>query len=354
MKHLVKRLAASVACATLAACGGGTPKSASPSKSDAAATQPVAPADPPKIAADKIEASLSAASQYIQAQDYAKAAAILVTLVDRAPDEPRGHELYGQTLISMALQADARHDIPAAKECRRKAYEQYRIAVRLQPDSAGLIHSTGQMAMEAGDRAAALDYFQAAGRIDPKNPQHPLFEAQVLIQDKRFDEARAAVNKSLTIDPDIAIAHASLAMIDLEEGKFDTALADIAQARQLEPADVGFRAQEARIHRRAGHPEKALELLTALGPDDRAQEIVAFELAACHEALNDPMSAAKAWEWAAKRDPLGPRAWYAAAKVAEELLKAGDREQARLWLQQAQTMAPPDAPEIAALASKLE
>jgi protein O-GlcNAc transferase len=304
------------------------------------------------LSAEQIEQSLAAAQEYLATQDIAKAKAILLTLVERAPNEVRAKELLGQTFILAAQQADQRRDAPAARTLRTQAYEQYKAAVALQPNSAGLHHSAGLMALTAGEPDAALGHFQAAGKLDPSSAQHPLFEAQLLIQKQRLDEAQAALERVLAIDPDEATAHASLAMIALERQQFDAALKHIAEARRIHPADIGMRGQQAKIHRRMNEPKKALELLIGVGPADRAREDVAFEIAASYDLLGEHIKAARAWEHVYKTNPVAPKAWLAMVHAGESLLKAGEREQAYMLLQQAK-LAAPNEPEIKALEERI-
>jgi tetratricopeptide (TPR) repeat protein len=319
------------------------------------AKPPAAESASPKVQSlpsENIEKSLAAAQSYLDSQDIEKAQAILLTLIDRAPNEVRAREMLGQSYVFAAVNADKRGEFKTATDLRAKAYEQYKLVADLSPDAAGLQHSAGLMALQAGQPAAALNLFQAAEKLDPRNPQYPLYAAQLFIQAKRFDEAKAALNRVLNIDPDEALAHASWAMIALEQNQFDEALARIAEARRIKPEDLGLRVQQAKIFRRTGDAQHGLELLIGLSAADRAQEMVAFEIAASFDQLNKPMDAAKAWQHVFQTDQIAPNAWLAAVRTGEFLLKAGEREQAAFWLQQAQ-FAAPNAPEVIALDSAL-
>jgi len=340
---------------TLALAAGALSSCRKPAHpSNAAASR--AAADPPGVQPDitneKIEQSLTAAQEYIQSEDPIKAQAILITLIQRAPREVRARELYGQTFTLLALQTQRRGNAQAEQQFRDRAYEQYQAAVELDPNSAGLQQSAGMMALAAGNTGAALGHFQTAGKLDPKSPQHPLYEAQVLIQAKRYDEARACLERVLALDPDEAIAHASLAIISLDQGQYDEALKHIAEARRIQPDDLGLRAQQAKIYRRKGDPQKALQLLIGLSTGDRATDLIAFEIAASYDQLGQPMNAARAWQHCFEVSQTNPKAWLAAVHIGEYLLKAGERDQASVWLQQAK-FAAPNAPEVKALESAI-
>jgi tetratricopeptide (TPR) repeat protein len=301
------------------------------------------------LPSENIEKSLAAAQSYLDSQEIEKAQSILLTLIDRAPGEVRAREMLGQSYVFAALNAHNRGEVSIAADLRRKAYEQYKIATELSPHVAGLHHSAGLMAMQAGHPRSALTHFQAAERLDRHNPQYPLYAAQLLIQTQRFDEADAALHRVLALDPDEPLAHASLAMIALEQSDFEQAVMRISEARRIKPDDLALRVQEAKIRRRMGDPQRGLELMIGLSAADRAQDMVAFEIAASFDQLNKPMEAAKAWQHVFQSNQLAPRAWLAAVRSGEFLIKAGERERAAWWLQQAQ-MAAPDAPEVKALA----
>jgi tetratricopeptide (TPR) repeat protein len=332
-----------IAVAMVVACDRAT---------DAQRAKPHAAAVGAEVPAEKIEKSLAAAQEYLNSQDVPKAQAILLTLIKRAPKEVRAYELYGQSHILGALQAEARGEMAVGKSLRKRAYEQYKRAVELDPHSAGLHQSTGQVALEAGDADGALRHFRTAAELDPRNPQHPLFAAQILIQQHQLVEARELLEQVLQLDPDEAYAHASLAMVALEQRRFDEAQQRITMARQIQPDDLGLRAQQAKVFRRSGEPRRALELLIGLAAAERATEQVTAELAAAYEQLEEFHTASASWQVCFRANPRSPRAWFAAVQAGEALLKAGDRQEALVWLKLAQSIQP-DADEVRTLASQL-
>jgi tetratricopeptide (TPR) repeat protein len=346
-KRAILMMIASASMIAIIGCEKSSPPAPDQPASEQSSAPPVAPATPSAQppAPEKIEQSLSAAQEYITSADFAKAEAILIKLIERAPQELRGRELYGQVLGLQADAAQKRGDSLAATKLRTRAYEQYQAAVTIDPKSAGLQHSAGLMAMAAGLPEEALAHFEAAAKLDPTNSQFALFAAQLLIQQQRYDEARAFLETVLKADPNEAMAHASLAIIDMEQGQFENALVHVRQARQIDPNDVNIRVQEAKILRRNGQVKTALELMVGLSAAERSKEPVAFEIAACYEQLGDLMNAARAWQHAVQTNPLDPRAWLFRVRAAQFLLKAGEREQAWMWLQEAK-LAAPNAPEV--------
>ncbi len=305
----------------------------------------------PTVTQEAIEAALSAAQQYLVQQELTKAELILRKLIERAPQEYRAYELYGQVLLAMGMQVGAQRDPQAATDAIVQAYQQYRRATELVPSdieptvAAGLHQSAGEIASIAGRLDDALNHFQRAGRLDPVNPKHPLYEGQILLQQRRLAEARRALQRVLAVDPNEAYAHASLATIALEEDDQVQAIEHIEEARRIAPNDLTIRVQEARVRRLCDQPRRALELLVLLTEQERAEEAVASQIASCYRLLGQPAKAAQAWQ---HRYQLRPDAWRAAARAAQAYLDAKQPDEARWWYERAR-LAAPTSPEVRSL-----
>jgi len=337
-----------LAAALVTGCGNETEPTGSASTPTArpdvpATNEPTKPQTPVAASsapgADEIDAALDAAHQYLDGDDLPRAEAVLAVLLDKAPREARAHELLGQVLARRGVKARAAGDPAAAGEAYAEAYEHYAIAVELDADSAGLQQSAGIVAHAAGLPEEALAHYRAAASLDPRRAQYPLYAAQVLIETKRYDEATTALDTVIVLDPDEPIAHASLAIVALEQGRYDEALSHIAEARRIVPGDLRFRAQEARIHRRRGAPEMAVELLEATDEPSRATEVVAVELAESYGDLDRHADAAMIWEQIFRRQRGEPRAYRTAVRAGQAHLRAGSTEAARRWLSRAKILA---------------
>jgi tetratricopeptide (TPR) repeat protein len=304
-----------------------------------------------------IEAALAAAEQYLDGNDLASAETILVKLLEAGPANYRAHELYGRVLYLRGVHAQRAGRDEAGAELFAAAYDHYRASVEAAEAveaavAAGLNQSAGEIASAAGLSERAVAHFQAAGRLDPASPKHPLYEAQMLIQLERTAEARRALERVLELDPDEAYAYASLAAVAMAEGNRVSALRHIREARDIAPGNLGIRIQEARLRRQCDEPRQALELLMALDERLRAREAVTAEIAACHLALGNPVEAARAWEYRYRRHPRQPTAWRAAVRAGEAHLAAGRRQDAQWWCREARLVAG-DRPEIEALEQAL-
>lgn len=305
----------------------------------------------PTVTLGAIEAALAAAQQYLVQQELTNAELILRKLIERAPQEYRAYELYGQVLLAKGMQVGAQGDPQAATDAILQAYQQYRRATELVlPDTApttaaGLHQSAGEIASIAGRLDDALDHFRRAGRLDPVSSKHALYEGQILLQQRRLVEARRALQRVLAIDPDEAYAHASLATIALEQDDQVQAIEHIERARRIAPNDLTLRVQEARVRRLCDQPRRALELLVLLTEQERAEETVAYQIASCYRLLGQPIKAAQAWR---HRYQLRPDAWRAAARAAQAYLDAKQPDEAKWWYERAR-LAAPNSPEVKSL-----
>ncbi len=308
------------------------------------------------VGAAAVESSLMAAEQYLTVGNTASAESILETLLDRVPRESRAHELYGQVLYLKGVAAAGAGDDAVAARLVSEAYDHYRTAVETAQDSgdldpltlAGLHQSAGEIASAAGRPRQALEHFRAAGRVDPTAPKAPLYEAQILIQLDRPQEADRALRRVLQLDPDEAYAHASLAAMALQRADRESAVRHITEARRIDPGSLTLRLEQARIFRRCDEPRRALELLLALDERTRTEEAVVAEVAECYLRLNQPGKAAAAWELRYRLHPRHPTAWRAAVRAAAARLEAGDLYRAQ-WLYDRARLHAPDEPEVRAL-----
>ncbi|HRP61717.1 MAG TPA: tetratricopeptide repeat protein [Phycisphaerales bacterium] len=333
MKHLIILF---LIWATVAGtgCGGGE----TPDSQGSTAAPPTHEA---------VDAALATAEDLFHSADNVRAEAVLVRLIERAPRDPRARELYAMVLLSRAAEAREAGDVAGERVLLTQAHGQYAVLVEMRPQSAGLRQSAGEVAQMAGLPEQALAHYQEARRLSPGETKPVFFAAQAMIELGRLDDAKAALHEALEIDSDEPMVHASLGNLLAEQGDFERALSHIAEARTIDPGQVTYRVIEASIHRRSGHPAKAIELLMPLSDAHRAREVVASELAASFLASDQPDRAAEAWSLMFEAQRVGARAAYAAAQAGLAVLEAGERERAWLWLQQARrASAGIDVPEL--------
>lgn len=307
-------------------------------------------ASQPPPSAEAIEASLSAAEEYFHTRDLAKAEAILLRLLDRAPKQPHALELYGQLLMAKAADAREAGNAEQASALVVEAYQQYRVLADVQRESAGIQQSAGEIAHMAGRLDDAMMHYTRVQSIDEENVRARLYAAQIHIERSEYQQAQAMLERVLELDADEPSAYASLANIAIVQERYVEALDYLAEAREIRPGDVTLRAMQARVYRKQGDAEASLQMLLALGPQQRTRWIVADELAAAHGELANHHKAAEVWEHVYSSGTAGDRAWLAAVRASEALLLADQRDRAWGWMQEAQLLAP-DEPQTKELAA---
>ncbi len=220
----------------------------------------------------------------------AKAEALLRRALASFPDDSDGWSLLGESLIAQDNATEA-----------LAAYEQ---AIAVGQDNAELRFAAATFAHRAGQLDIAQEHYMRAQKMAPTNPKHPLYLAQVQRQAGDLPAAKASLLRAATLDPDLALAWASLAAIALDENKTSIAHQHIKRARKLQPANLDWRIIEARAWRRMNQPNKAVRLLIAVDENTRLASLPALEeLAMCYGMLAQPEEAANLYARAVASNP---------------------------------------------------
>lgn len=256
-----------------------------------------------------------------------------------APGDERAHELLARTLACEATQCPAGE---ARTRLLADSLSSYESALGIRPAWAGVAHAAGVVADQLGRPEDALRHYRAAAAADPSNAQYRLYEGLALFHLNRYEEARQAMQLAAELDPRSGWPLAALAELSLTTGDTAAALEFAQRARRASPETVAFRVTEAKALRHLDRHDEVLRLLSALPPADRAEEAVAWELAAAHSASGDHRSAAQVWEHRAHSCPTDPapalsaaRAWLASedfvrSKSWLDLARAAGAEEAAL------------------------
>jgi tetratricopeptide (TPR) repeat protein len=313
-------------------CGDAStdaPESGSATKSAPAASQA------------EIADALASAETYIQTSQFDKADAILTAMLEKLPDHSRVHEMYGLSLLMQATDAQVAGQYDAVRPLQERACTHYLKAAELDPHTAGLQQSAGEIAHTLGKLEEALALYRRAETLDPLDPKPPLYAAQVYLQQDQLEAAHDAAMRVVAIDPNAAFAYATLASISIRRDDLEDALSFINLARTIEPEEITFRVQEARIHRLGGHPARAVELLAGLSEHDRVRLDVASELEDSFVALNRLDDAAEVWERCLRLHTQNdPRYVAMLCRAGQAHLRRGDIRMAGLRLDQATAMQP--------------
>ncbi len=270
-----------------------------------------------------IEQVLSSVQVYVSEKNYGAARAILTKAIERYPSDPELRSALGD-LEMLSGNASA-------------AYDQYVSAIESSDNPGGdLFFTAGTIASTLGEMERAEAHYLEAQRRDPSNPDVPLYLANVQLSMGKIEGATKNIALAAKATPDRAIVWGTWAQIALRENKLPIALQQIGKARELEPASVGWIVVEAKIHKRMGKPERAIEVLTTLSDDTIAQNRDAtMTLAESFAMIGRAEDAAARVIAFARAHPDDARG---AMDSAISLERAGDREQAILWARRARDL----------------
>jgi tetratricopeptide (TPR) repeat protein len=145
-----------------------------------------------------------------------------------------------------ALRGDRAFAIAEFEEMRRK-YRSFALA----PLTLSILYYDG------GELESALEVALSAARRWPKDPEFRLAQAKALRRLGKLDEAQAAVDAALAIDPNAGGSYAIAAGIALDHGDSSAAQRLIDRASELEPGGLLVLVIDAEIKLAGADPDQA-------------------------------------------------------------------------------------------------
>lgn len=290
------------------------------------------------ISHQKIDESLDAAASYVNADRLGEAERILEELIKSVPKNPAVlRQLYELRLFQRRYE---------------DAYATIRALLEIDSDDPEQYFNAGTIAFKIGKLMQAAAHYQQATTMDVTNPKYPLYLAQTQVKLHEYSEAKINLLKVINLNGSVHEAFGTLAEIALIENKLDIAEQDIERARTVAPNFLRWRIIEAKIIRRKGKPEEALQRLNAItDPKVRLLSEVVDEKAACWAMLGEPEKAAR--EYVDQVNAF-PDAWLAAVHASEYYMIAGNEQKGKVWYLYAKGKAPEGANEIADLAKRFK
>ncbi|MBL0869057.1 MAG: tetratricopeptide repeat protein [Phycisphaerales bacterium] len=261
---------------------------------------------------DTINLATTAIDDYMRQGRYVDAGVIADRACAKFPNDSQLRQMYAAALIGQERFADA--------------LTQMEEAVRIGPPTAKLYFDTGVIANQASKPARAAELFNLAAMKDPTEAQYPLFLGMVQIKLGEEGPGVASLTKALRLNNDIPQAWGTLAELSLKANTLDLALDQVGKARTLQPESAQWRNVEAKIHKRNNQPQKAVDLLSGLNPEDLIKSNALQTLAESYGMLGRPLAAAKAYANAASYKNNDPLLFLEAAKWFQ---KGGDLSMAR-------------------------
>jgi len=139
---------------------------------------------------------------------------------------------------------------------------------QVMPRSAKLQAGAGIALHARGDRAAAEPFYREALSIYPDYAQIHYNLGELLVSEKRPDEAIGHLDRAATISPHNPRSHKSLAPLLEKTGRIEDALAAYEAGSRLDPSDLSFRYNYGRLLLASGRRDEARRILSELARQD--------------------------------------------------------------------------------------
>jgi Flp pilus assembly protein TadD len=161
------------------------------------------------------------------------------------------------------------------------ADQDFQLASKLAPEKNLSYVGLGVSYMQTGNLPEAIRTLRERVKQKPDDATllyllgEALIRSGVNVDEPEFKEAKAVLERSVSLSQAFAPSRVGLAKLYLRESRIDEAVALLEKARSLDPADNAACSQLAIAYRRQGHPEKAAPLLATLAKlneDARAKE----------------------------------------------------------------------------------
>ncbi|MCA9303663.1 MAG: tetratricopeptide repeat protein [Phycisphaerales bacterium] len=275
-----------------------------------------------------LEGVLASVQTLVRDEEYSQAKTVLESAVVQYPGDLDLRVSYGDLLMVTGAYAEA--------------YDQFVAAIEIGPATADMEFTAGTLANTLGQKEAAVGHYERALRMNPGNPEYPLYLAAVQIQLNNLTDAKTNLALAAQLAPDRAEIWAMRADVLLRENRGPVALQMVQKARELQPRVVDWIVLEAKIQKRTGNTERAINLLTGLPEEDLRDPEILKLLAECFGMMGHPGDAASRYLDAAQARPEDADLAFACAVWLE---RAGDREGAMRWGRRARDLGHANAAE---------
>lgn len=188
---------------------------------------------------------------------------VLDTGLQHLPDSPRLHYEKG-IFYSFVDEPD-------------KSEDELRLVEKIAPGSVIASLAAAQRGLLDGDTLETIKSAREGIRKDPENYILLAILGQALIRNgvgpgqPEFDEAKAALEKSVAERPDYWVSQQALGQIYFMMDRVDDAIAHLEVAKRLAPSVVSVYSYLARAYRKQGDQARAQEMLSTLASLNRQQ-----------------------------------------------------------------------------------
>ncbi|MEE2820107.1 MAG: hypothetical protein VX615_05780, partial [Planctomycetota bacterium] len=211
------------------------------------------------IPIEKRTQSIESAMEYLDSGQIVKALAITSLLTKEDAESPESQEAHGLVLLASAEKFDQDGFPDNAKIERERALTAFETACTLLSKPTLLSLSTGQLAHMLGDEKKARSYYNLAHDADENDERASFFIAQMEMLEEDWQKAQSWINKSMARNSTEPYTLLSSALIEVSLGNLELATSRADEGCKQKPNDENLRFMQARVYRKAGHPDRAVE-----------------------------------------------------------------------------------------------
>lgn len=270
---------------------------------------------------ETVEAVLASVQQLVKDENFVGAERVMAEAVRRFPSDQDLRLSFGDYLMT--------------RERWSEAYDQYAAAIDAGAVPARAYFAAGTLASMSQRPQRAAEHYEQAMRADPNTPEFPLYLASARMKLSQWSQAKAALALAGRLAPDRAEVWGMYSQIALNENNLGIAAQQAERARQLEPNEPAWVLMEAKVRKRAGDPERALDLLSAMPQQVLDEPETLKLLAECYGMLGRPGDAASRYIDAAEREPGDASIAFEAALW---LQRTGEGKEAIVWAEKARIL----------------
>jgi tetratricopeptide (TPR) repeat protein len=224
-----------------------------------------------------------------------------------------------------------------------KAYAELEKSLALASNQPMVHQLAGTMQYEMRDYEKAEDHYRTAHVLNPNDPLHLVYIAQVFIRTNRLEEASVRLLEAIALNSKSHEAYATMSDLFMKRNEPSQALQQIDKALEFAAANergvvVPYVLKRAAVQRRAGDPQGAMQTLDEMLHDSEMMEpYVAKDVAETFGMLNQPDKAAEFYERATAANPTE---WLLLAGAVDWALKANNLPMAKRSLRSLEKLDP--------------
>ena len=185
---------------------------------------------------------------------------------------------------------------------RSGAEQEFRKAVEERPTDGQFVASLAKLYVAESQANPALEVIRSYTKVCGATALGYALEAEVLFQQRHYNDAMGAIIASLKLYPDNARMHQLLGLLLIMERDYTDASTELQKAEQLDPNDADIRYYYGRALYLGGHDAEARDQFLACLKNDPQYRKALENVGLSYQAINDYGNAAKYFQQAMERE----------------------------------------------------